>query len=75
MLRADLGARGHPGLASVCQGVAAGVTVVLVVPAVHVAGIAGAALVTTVAYVSMAVVAALLVRRQHTTDPEASDAT
>jgi len=74
VLRADLGARGHPGLASVCQGVAAGVTVVLLVPAVHVAGIAGAALVTTVAYVSMAVVAALLVRREHTRAQEVPDA-
>jgi O-antigen/teichoic acid export membrane protein len=75
VLRADLGARGHPGLASLCQGVAAAVTVVLLVPAVHAAGISGAALVTTVAYLSMAVVAALLVRRQHTADREASDAT
>jgi O-antigen/teichoic acid export membrane protein len=74
VLRADLGARGHPGLASVCQGVAAGVTVVLLVPAVHVAGIAGAALVTTVAYVSMAVAAALLVRREHARAQEVPDA-
>ena len=63
VLRADLSSRGHPGQASLCQGIAAAVTVVLIVPAVHRHDIAGAAVVTTIAYVSMFISAAVLARR------------
>jgi O-antigen/teichoic acid export membrane protein len=63
VLRADLGSRGHPGQASLCQGVAAAVTVALIVPAVDRYDITGAAAVTTIAYTSMLLSAAALSRR------------
>ena len=63
VFRADLGSRGHPGQASLCQGIAAAVTVVLIVPAVNRHDIAGAACVTTIAYVAMLASAAVLARR------------
>ena len=62
VLRADLSSRGHPGQASLCQGIAAAVTVVLIVPAVHRYDITGAAAVTTLAYFSMLVSATVLAR-------------
>jgi O-antigen/teichoic acid export membrane protein len=63
VLRADLASRGHPGQASLCQGIAAAVTVVLIVPAVHRWDITGAAAVTTLAYFSMLASATVLARR------------
>jgi O-antigen/teichoic acid export membrane protein len=74
LLRADLAARGHPGQSSLCQGVAAVVTVVLIIPAVRLHGIVGAAWVTTAAYVAMAVTAGVLARQLHATGPEVLDA-
>jgi O-antigen/teichoic acid export membrane protein len=75
LLRADLAARGNPGQASMCQGVSAVLTLVLIVPAVHFHGIVGAASVTTGAYFAMAAMAGLLARRVHAGGREVVDAT
>lgn len=71
VLRADLGSRGRPGQASVCHGVAGAVTLALIVPAVHLHGIVGAAAVTTTAYVALAITAATLDLRSRR--PSAAD--
>jgi O-antigen/teichoic acid export membrane protein len=65
VLKADLVARGHPGKGSICQGLAAAVTLAFLPPAVLLLGIEGAAIVTTLAYGGMTGSAILLDVRLH----------